>query len=65
MDTHKDDEIDLIALLKTVFLARRFVVKTTILFAVFGVILALISPVNTALPPHLYHNYLKDAQIHL
>ena len=46
MDTHKDDEIDLIALLKTVFLARRFVVKTTILFAVFGVILALISPVK-------------------
>ena len=46
MDTHKDDEIDLIAILKTVFLARRFVVKTTILFAVFGVILALISPVK-------------------
>ena len=46
MDTHKDDEIDLIALLKTAFLARRFVVKTTILFAVFGVILALISPVK-------------------
>ena len=44
MDTHKDDEIDLIALLKTVFLARRFVIKTTILFAVFGVILALVSP---------------------
>ena len=46
MDTHKDDEIDLIALLKTVFLARRFVVKTTILFAVFGVISALTSPVK-------------------
>ena len=46
MDTHKDDEIDLIAILKTVFLARRFVVKTTILFAVFGMILALISPVK-------------------
>jgi len=44
MDTHKDDEIDLIALLKTVFVARRFVIKTTILFAVFGVILALVSP---------------------
>ena len=44
MDTHKDDEIDLVALLKTVFVARRFVIKTTILFAVFGVILALVSP---------------------
>ena len=44
MDTHKDDEIDLITLLKTVFLARRFVVKTTILFAVLGVILAVVSP---------------------
>ena len=44
MDTHKDDEIDLSALLKTVFVARRFVIKTTILFAVLGVILALVSP---------------------
>ena len=44
MDTHKDDEIDLIALLKTVFVSRRFVIKTTILFAVFGVILAVVSP---------------------
>ena len=46
MNTHKDDEIDLIALLKTVFVARRFVIRTTILFAVVGVILALISPVK-------------------
>ena len=46
MDTHKDDEIDLIALLKTVFVARRFVIKTTILFAVLGVIWALTSPVK-------------------
>jgi len=44
MHTHKDDEIDLIALLKTVFIARRFVIRTTILFAVLGVILAVISP---------------------
>ena len=44
MDTNKDDEIDLIALLKNVFLARRFVIKTTILFAFLGVILALVSP---------------------
>lgn len=46
MNTHKDDEIDLIALLKTIFVARRFVIRTTILFAVVGVILALISPVK-------------------
>jgi uncharacterized protein involved in exopolysaccharide biosynthesis len=44
MDTHKDDEIDLLALLKTVFIARRFVIKTTILFAVLGIILAVVSP---------------------
>ncbi len=44
MNTNKEDEIDLIDLLKTVFLARRFVIKTTIMFAVFGVILALVSP---------------------
>ena len=44
MDTQKDDEIDLIALLKTVFVARRFVIKTTILFAVLGIILAVVSP---------------------
>lgn len=44
MNTHKDDEIDLIALLKTVFIARRFVFKTTILFAILGLILAALSP---------------------
>ena len=44
MNTHKEDEIDLIALLKTVFVARRFVIKTTILFFVLGVILAVVSP---------------------
>lgn len=44
MKTNKDDEIDLIALLKTVYVARRFVIKTTILFAVYGIILAMVSP---------------------
>ena len=44
MKTNKDDEIDLIALLKTVYVARRFVIKTTILFAVLGIILAVVSP---------------------
>ena len=46
MKTNKDDEIDLIALLKTVFVSRRFVIKTTILFAVVGVIMASTSPVK-------------------
>jgi len=46
MNTHKDDEIDIIALLKTIYVARRFVIKTIILFAVFGVISALVSPVK-------------------
>lgn len=46
MNTHKDNEIDLISLLKTVLIAKRFIIKTTILFAVGGVILALTSPVK-------------------
>ena len=46
MDTYKDDEIDLITLLKMVFFARRFVIKTTMLFAVLGVILAGVSPIK-------------------
>ena len=46
MDDHKDDEIDLIALLKTVFLARRFVLRTTTLFAIIGIVVALVSPVS-------------------
>ena len=46
MDHHKDDEIDLIALLKTVFLARRFVLRITTLFAIIGVVVALVSPVS-------------------
>ena len=46
MDYQKDDEIDLIALLKTVFTARRFVLITTTLFAIIGIVAALISPVS-------------------
>ena len=46
MDYQKDDEIDLIALLKTVFTARRFVLRTTTLFAVIGILVALVSPVS-------------------
>ncbi len=41
-----NDEIDLIALLKTVFVARRFVIKITVLFSTLGIVLALVSPVR-------------------
>ena len=40
------DEIDLIAMLKTVFVARRFVIQITVLFSVLGIVLALVSPVR-------------------
>jgi uncharacterized protein involved in exopolysaccharide biosynthesis len=46
MDYQKDDEIDLIALLKTVFTARRFVLRTTTLFAIIGIVVALTSAVS-------------------
>ena len=46
MNDHKDDEIDLIALLKTVFVARRFVIKITVFFSFLGIILALVLPVR-------------------
>ena len=46
MDYQKDDEIDLIALLKTVFAARRFVLRTTTLCAIIGILVALTSPVS-------------------
>ena len=46
MDYQKGDEIDLIALLKIVFTARRFVLITTTLFAIIGIVVALNSPVS-------------------
>ena len=46
MNDHKDKEIELIPLLKTVFVARRFVIKITILFFATGIFLALVSPVR-------------------
>ena len=46
MDYQKNDEIDLKVLLKTVFLARRFVLRITTLFAIIGVVVALVSPVR-------------------
>lgn len=46
MNDNKDDEIDLIALLKKVFVARRFVITITVMFSVLGIVLALVSPVR-------------------
>ena len=46
MDYQKDDEIDSTAMLKTVFLARRFVLRITTLFAIIGFVVALVSPVR-------------------
>ena len=46
MNDHKDDDIDLIALLKTVFVARRLVIKITVLFSFLGIVSALVSPVR-------------------
>ena len=46
MNDNKDDEIDLIALLKTVFVARRFVITITVMFSALGIVLALVSPVR-------------------
>ena len=46
MDHQKDDEIDLIALLKTVFRARRFIIRVVTFFAIVSVVVALFSPVS-------------------
>jgi uncharacterized protein involved in exopolysaccharide biosynthesis len=42
--TEADDEIDLIALLKTLWESRKLIIKTIIIFMVFGIIVALFSP---------------------
>jgi len=41
----EEDSIDIIALLKTLWLGRKIIIKTTILFFVIGCIVALLSPV--------------------
>tara|TARA_B100001059_G_scaffold229797_1_gene262931 strand:+ start:31 stop:1116 length:1086 start_codon:yes stop_codon:yes gene_type:complete len=42
---YKEEEIDLIAFIKSLWLKRKFIYKTTIGFAVLGIIIALLSPV--------------------
>ena len=39
-----EDEIDLIELLKKVYLEKKFILKTSILAALFGVVYALFQP---------------------
>ena len=39
-----DDEIDLIVLLKKVYLEKKFILKTSILAALFGIVYALFQP---------------------
>jgi len=41
----EEDSIDIIALLKTIWIGKKLIVKTTILFFVIGCIVALLSPV--------------------
>ena len=41
----EEDQIDIIALLKKVWLGKKLIVKTTILFFIIGCIVALLSPV--------------------
>ena len=42
---YQEDEIDLIALVKSLWLERTFIYKTIIGFAVIGIIVSLLSPV--------------------
>lgn len=42
--TATEDEIDLIALAKTIWDSRRFIIKSLIIFALIGVVVALLSP---------------------
>jgi capsule polysaccharide export protein KpsE/RkpR len=42
---NEEDQIDIIALLKTLWIGKKLIVKTTILFFVIGCIVALLSPV--------------------
>jgi LPS O-antigen subunit length determinant protein (WzzB/FepE family) len=42
---YQEDEIDLIALVKSLWLERKFIYKTIIGFAFIGIIVSLLSPV--------------------
>jgi uncharacterized protein involved in exopolysaccharide biosynthesis len=59
----EDDEIDLIALAKTIWDERKFIIKTVILFMVIGLIVALFSPkeftASSTMVPQLSNNKSK------
>ena len=42
----KEDEIDLIALIKSLWISKRFIIKLTAAFAALGVVVALLSPIE-------------------
>ena len=58
-----DDEIDLIALAKTIWDERKFIIKTVILFMIIGLLVALLSPkeftASSTLVPQLSNNKSK------
>ena len=49
-----DDEIDLIVLLKKVYLEKKFILKTSILAALFGIVYALFQPNEYYLVHYFY-----------
>ena len=49
-----EDEIDLIELLKKVYLEKKFILKTSILAALLGIVYALISAKRVYLVHYLY-----------
>lgn len=58
-----DDEIDLIALLKTIWQSRKFIIKTTVFFMILGLFIALFSPkeyiASSTMVPQLSNNKSK------
>ena len=42
----KEDEIDLIALIKSLWISKKFIIKLTAAFAALGVVVALLSPIK-------------------
>ena len=42
----KEDEIDLIALIKSLWISKKFIIKLTVAFAALGVVVALLSPIE-------------------
>ena len=60
----EEDSIDIIALLKTLWIGKKLIVKTTILFFVIGCVVALLSPVvytaQTTFIPQVSENQMSS-----